>query len=516
RESEDRFRGVVEGAAMPIFVTVEMKFSYLNPAALRLLGATTPEQVLGQPILSRIHPDCHESIQKRAMKVFQGQRGVAPPQEEVYLKLDGTPVLVEATASPITYQGQPAAVVFMQDITERKRLEEANTLLEAQFWQAQKLEAIGQLAGGIAHDFNNILAVILGNAELMVADTDPSHPARASLEEIQQASYRAKDLVRQILTYSRQQTQDRHVIALEPIIAAATKFLHAAIPSGVEIVLALAAGVPPVLGDATQIHQVIFNLCTNAWHAFEDQPGRISIQLQAVALDAAAAELLGGLRQGCFACLSVSDTGKGMDAAVIEHIFNPFFTTKAAGKGTGLGLSVVQGIVAAHDGAITVVSQPGQGTTFRVYFPAADVGTADAGIAPAKPVPQGQGQHVLFLDDEEALVHLATRMLERLEYRVTGFTQAAAAVQAFRANPGQFDVVITDLNMPGSSGMVVAREILAVRPDLPVLLCSGHLTETMKAQARSAGIRHVLYKPHTMEELSASLHQLVTEPRQPC
>jgi len=514
RESEDRFRAVVEGAAMPVFVTVEMKFSYLNPAALQLLGATTPDQVLGQPILSRIHPDCHAGIQARAVKVFQGQRGVAPPQAEVYLKLDGTPVPVEATASPITYQGQPAAVVFLQDITERKRLEAANTLLAAQFRQAQKLEAIGQLAGGIAHDFNNILAVILGNAELMVADIDPSHPARASLEEIQQASYRAKDLVRQILTYSRQQTQDRHVIALEPIIAEATKFLHATIPSGVEIVLALAAGVPPVLGDATQIQQVIFNLCTNAWHAFEDQPGRISIQLQAVTLDAAAAELLGGLRPGCFVCLSVSDTGKGMDAALIEHIFNPFFTTKAAGKGTGLGLSVVQGIVAAHDGAITVVSQPGQGTTFRVYFPAADVGTADAGIASATSAPQGQGQHVLFLDDEEALVRLATRMLERLGYRVTGFTQAAEAVQAFRADPGQFDVVITDLNMPGSSGMIVAREILAVRPDLPVLLCSGHLTEKMKTQARSAGIRHVLYKPHTMEEFSARLHQLVSEPRQ--
>jgi CheY-like chemotaxis protein len=202
-----------------------------------------------------------------------------------------------------------------------------------------------------------------------------------------------------------------------------------------------------------------------------------------------------------------------MDAATLEHIFNPFFTTKAPGKGTGLGLSVVQGIVAAHDGAITVVSQPGQGTTFQVYFPAAFAGTADSPIAPEGPVHHGQGQHVLFLDDEEALVFLATRTLEWLGYRATGFTDAADAVQAFRANPGQFDVVVTDLNMPSISGLDVARELLIVRPDVPVLLCSGHVTEQMHAQALLAGIRHVLYKPNTMEELSATLRHLFTHPR---
>ena len=403
----------------------------------------------------------------------------------------------------------------MQDITERKRLEAANTLLEAQIRQAQKLEAIGQLAGGIAHDFNNILAIILGTAELAVADTDPSHPARASLDEITQASNRAKDLVQQILTFSRQQPQNRQVISLEPVITEAAKFLRSTLPSGVEVVLALAASVPPVLADATQIHQVVFNLCTNAWHALEEQPGRIGIQLQPVTLDAAGAGRIAGLRPGRFACLTVSDTGKGMDAATLEHIFNPFFTTKAPGKGTGLGLSVVQGIVAAHDGAITVVSQPGQGSTFQVYFPAADVGTADSAVPPGGLAPQGQGQHVLFLDDEAALVRLTTRMLEWLGYRVTGFTRAAAAVEAFRANPGQFDVVITDLNMPGTSGLVVARELLTLRPDLPVLLCSGHVTEQMQAEAHSTGIRHVLHKPTTMEDFSATLHQLFTQLRQP-
>lgn len=394
-------------------------------------------------------------------------------------------------------------------LTAIKLAADERAQLEAQFRQAQKLEAVGQLAGGIAHDFNNILAVILGNAEAAIADTDPSHPARASLEEIQLASNRGKDIVQQLLTFCRLKPQDRHVISIEPVVAEATKFLHATIPSEVEIVLALEAGVPPVRADATQIQQVIFNLCTNAWHALEEQPGRIDIRLQTVTLDAAAARLLAGLRPGRFACLSISDTGKGMDAAMLQSIFDPFFTTKAPGKGTGLGLSVVQGIVAAHDGAITVESQPGHGTTFHVYLPAADAVIPDSRMAPATSESQGQGQHVLFLDDEEALVRLGKRTLERLGFRVTGFTHAAAAVQAFRANPGQFDVVITDLNMPGASGMVVARELLTVRPDLPVLLCSGHVTDRVREEAHSAGIRHVLYKPNTMEEFSTTLHHAI-------
>ncbi len=507
-EAHARLAMAVEQAAESIVITdTSGTILYANPAFEKVSGYTRAETLGQNPRLLKSGQQEAEFYRRmwEALKrgqVWHGHFCNKHKNGNLYEEDATISPVRDATGTIVNY------VAVKRDVT--RELE-----LAAQFRQAQKMEAIGQLAGGIAHDFNNILSVILGNTELAVMDTDPSHPARASLIEIETASRRAQNLVRQILTYCRQQPQDRQVIPLEPIIAEAAKFLHATIPSGVEIVLALAASVPPVRADATQIHQVLFNLCTNAWHALEDQPGRIGIQLQTVTLDAAAAERLAGLRPGRFACLSISDTGKGMDAAMLECIFNPFFTTKAPGKGTGLGLSVVQGIVAAHDGAITVVSQPGQGSTFQVYFPTADTGTADSEIVSEGPVPPGQGQHVLFLDDEETLVRLATLMLERLGYRATGFTHAAAAVQAFRANPSQFDVAITDLNMPGTSGLDVARELLTVRPDLPVLLCSGYVTEQMRAQARSADIRRVLYKPYTMEEFSAALHHLFTQPRQP-
>ena len=505
-ESRARLATAVEQAGETIVITdTSGTILYANPAFEQTSGYTRAEAIGQNPRLLKSGKQDAEFYRQiwEVLKRGQVWRGHFTNKRK-----DGKLYEEEATISPVR---DPKGTIVNYVAVKRDVTRELE--LEAQFRQAQKLEAIGQLAGGIAHDFNNILAAILGNAQLAVADTDPSHPARESLEEILKAGVRAKGLVQQILTFSRKQLQNRQVISLEPIIAEAAKFLHATIPSGVEIVLELAASAPPVLADATQIHQVIFNLCTNAWHALEDRPGRIDIELQTVTLDAVAAERLAGLRPGRFACLSISDTGKGMDAATLEHIFNPFFTTKAPGKGTGLGLSVVQGIVAAHDGAITVVSQPGQGTTFQVYFPAAFAGTADSPIAPEGPVHHGQGQHVLFLDDEEALVFLATRTLEWLGYRATGFTDAADAVQAFRANPGQFDVVVTDLNMPSISGLDVARELLIVRPDVPVLLCSGHVTEQMHAQALLAGIRHVLYKPNTMEELSATLRHLFTHPR---
>jgi PAS domain S-box-containing protein len=501
-----RLATAVEQAGETIVITdTSGTILYANPAFEQTCGYTRAEAIGQNPRLLKSGKQDAEFYRQMWEVLKRGQVWHGHFSNK---RKDGKLYEEEATISPVRDATGTIVnyVAVKRDVT--RELE-----LEVQFRQAQKLEAIGQLAGGIAHDFNNILAAILGNAQLAVADTDPSHPARESLEEILKAGVRAKGLVQQILTFSRKQLQNRQVISLEPIIAEAAKFLHATIPSGVEIVLELAASAPPVLADATQIHQVIFNLCTNAWHALEDRPGRIDIELQTVTLDAVAAERLAGLRPGRFACLSISDTGKGMDAATLEHIFNPFFTTKAPGKGTGLGLSVVQGIVAAHDGAITVVSQPGQGTTFQVYFPAAFAGTADSPIAPEGPVHHGQGQHVLFLDDEEALVFLATRTLEWLGYRATGFTDAADAVQAFRANPGQFDVVVTDLNMPSISGLDVARELLIVRPDVPVLLCSGHVTEQMHAQALLAGIRHVLYKPNTMEELSATLRHLFTHPR---
>ncbi len=507
RESEERFRELAETIQEVFWMSDPGKgrMLYISPAYEKIWGRTCASLYESpRTWLDAIHADDRARI-LHATETKQ-TRG---DYDETYriLRPDNTVRWIRDRAFPVYgTAGEVLRIVgTAEDITNRRQLEE-------QFRQAQKMEAIGQLAGGVAHDFNNILAAILGNTQLALADTAEKHPARESLEEIKKACVRAKSLVQQILAFSSQQPQERRVIELGPTLQEAVNFLRATIPSVVEFVMSIDTTAPPVLADPTQVHQVIANLCTNAWHALEDQPGRIEVKLEAVTLDATAANRLAGLKPGRMACLSVTDTGKGMDAATLERIFDPFFTTKERGKGTGLGLSVVHGIVQGHDGAITVASQPGRGTTFQVYFPAAAASVEAAPALVSAPV-RGDGQHILFLDDEEPLVYLATRMLERLGYRVTGFTRAVDAVGAFRDNPAQFDLVIADLNMPGASGLEVAADVLKLRPDLPVVLCSGHVTEDLRQRARNAGIREVLYKPNTMEELSEAIHRLAVQTR---
>ncbi len=403
---------------------------------------------------------------------------------------------------------QPTSVLEIStDITARK-------LLEEQVRQAQKMEAVGTLAGGIAHDFNNILSAIRGNAELALTDLDPDHPAQESLAEIAKAARRAKDLVQQILSFSRRQPHERRVIALSPIVEETFRLLRASIPASVELVSTVANDLPHIRADATQIQQVVMNLCTNAWQAMDERRGRIDLTIDTATLDGDRVNAPAGLPPGHYARLAVTDTGRGMDAATLKRIFDPFFTTKPVGEGTGLGLSVVHGIVLEHGGGIEVISKPGAGTTFLIYLPAAD--------APLESVPgkkefahRGEGQHVLYLDDEEPLVFLARRALQRLGYRVSGFSSPGEALAAFHEAPEQFDLVITDLNMPGSSGLEVSGEILGVRPEIPIILISGYVTEELAESARRIGIRYLMYKPSTMDEMSQTIHQFAMEARQP-
>lgn len=501
RQSEERFRELAETVQEAFWITdpVRRLLLYVSPAYEKIWGRSCASLYEAPGSwLDAIHPDDRERIRQAA-----ASKQVRGDYDETYrvLRPDGTLRWVHDRAFPVyDAAGQVVRIIgTAEDITDRRQLEE-------QFHQSQKMQAIGQLAAGVAHDFNNILAAILGNAQLGLQDTPGTHPARHSLEEISKASVRGKSLVQQILAFTQQQRQERQVIELGQTVQEAVSLLRAIIPSTVEIVITLDAAAPTVLADATQVNQVIVNLCTNAWHALDDQPGRIELKVESVYLDATAAGRLAGMRPGRVACISVTDNGKGMDAATLDCIFDPFFTTKEPDKGTGLGLSVVHGIVRGHDGAIAVDSQPGRGTTFRVYFPAA--APLAQPRAPAPALQQGAGQHILYLDDEEPLVFLAQRMLERLGYRVTGFTRPADAMNAFRAHPAQFDLAITDLNMPGMSGLRVAADLLKLRPDMPVALCSGHVSEELRQQATQVGIRKVLYKPNTMEELSVAIHQL--------
>ena len=396
--------------------------------------------------------------------------------------------------------------------TARRQAEEARQKLEAQLRQAQKMEALGTLAGGIAHDFNNMLAAIIGNVELVRQDIGPDHAALGSLAEIGKASTRARDLVLQILTFSRQQPQERRVIALREVTEESVKLLRSSLPAGIELVTAFAPKLPNVLADRTQIHQVLMNLCGNAWHAMQGESGRIEVALAEVIANGDRPHP--NLRPGRYARLTVSDTGKGMDPATVERIFDPFFTTKPPGEGTGLGLAVVDGIVKSHDGEIAVHSEPGRGTVFHLYFPATEAGAEVLLRAPAN-LSRGSGQRILYIDDEEALVRLAEKLLGRLGYRIKVFTCAAEALAAFRADPAAFDLVVTDLNMPGTSGLEVAAEILRLRPDALVALTSGYVTQELSAKARALGICEVIYKPNTVDDLIEAIHRMLGKMAQP-
>jgi two-component system cell cycle sensor histidine kinase/response regulator CckA len=426
---------------------------------------------------------------------------------------DGHELPVEIALSDLYMEGERVFVAFIRDISERREAERVRESLESQLRESQKMQAVGTLAGGIAHDFNNLLGAMLGNVQLAMEEAEGRPHLQQSLEEIRKAGHRARELVRQILAFGRRQPSARRPSALLPIIEESVLMLRASLPAQVAIDVHCAADVPLVLADAVQVEQVLLNLGVNAAYAMEDQPGRIEVSIEPVVIDAASVRVHGSLRPGRYARVSCSDTGCGMDAATLGRIFEPFFTTKPVGEGTGLGLSVAHGILSAHGGAIVAHSEPGRGSRFDLYFPAVE-GAAAApapalpGVA-AKPV-AGAGQHILYVDDEEGLVFLVKRMLERRGYRVSGFVDARSALEALRADPAGFDLVVTDQNMPGMSGLEVAREVRAIRPDLPVALASGYITEELKSQAPAAGVRELIFKEDVVEEFCEVVQRLVS------
>jgi PAS domain S-box-containing protein len=409
-------------------------------------------------------------------------------------------------------QGTPVRVLVINaDITQLKRA-------EAQRVRSQKLEALGTLAGGIAHDFNNVLAAINGNADLALSELPPGHPARECLTEIAKGGVRAADLVRSILAFSRPMEQKRKIQAPQLVVEEAVKLIRAALPATIEIRTDFAPDLPWVKADSTQIHQIIVNLATNAAHAIGDAPGHIDVRLDATVIDSEVAAASPELREGRYVRLFVGDDGCGMDAETRKQIFDPFFTTKPPGQGTGLGLSVVHGIVSSYDGAITVFSKPGEGTAFHIYFPAAE-NPGDEGEAPQRQNQvEGRGRRILYVDDEEALVYLATRKLEHMGYQVSGFSDPESALREFQNRPDDFALVVTDVSMPRLSGLELARELLAVRANVPIIVTSGYARPEDEAKAKQIGIREFLLKPVTMDALTRTLGTLfreLTETEQP-
>jgi PAS domain S-box-containing protein len=396
--------------------------------------------------------------------------------------------------------------MFTEVVTERVRAREERRSLRNQLQQAQKIEALGTLAGGIAHDINNLLAMIGTNAELGVAETPEGGRARNSFDEIAKATTRAKDVVRQILLFSRRQETERKTIPLLPVVEDAVRFLRATLPANVEIRTALEPEIPPVSANASQIYQMLMNLGTNAAHAMP-AGGVLSVGMDRVRVTNTEAAVYGDLQKGEYVRITVQDTGIGMSPETVDRIFEPFFTTKGI-EGTGLGLSVVHGLVKDHGGAITIHSEFGKGSTFRVHFPAARAAAIDATQRERGPV-RGNGQHVMYIDDEKALASAIKRALELLGYRCTIHSNTEAALDAFRANPDGFDAVISDMTMPHLSGLDVAREMQAIRPSIPIALTSGRSDQGTEKIAASLGIKAWISKPATIEEISRALEILL-------
>lgn len=389
---------------------------------------------------------------------------------------------------------------------ERKRAEAERETLEAQLRQSQKLEAIGTLAGGIAHDFNNILAAILGYGEMALNALPEDSRPRYHVRQMMTAGQRAKAVVDQILTFSRRGSRERQPVGLRALCEETLDLLRASLPATIEMQPRLAAGNVTVLGDSTQLQQVLMNLCTNAAQAMQGH-GRLEVVLDTHALARPSTLSHGSLPAGAYARLRVGDTGPGMDEATLGRIFDPFFTTKEAGGGTGLGLSMVHGIVTDHGGVMDVRSEPGQGSTFDLYLPCAGGCAAEAVETPGPipPIPRGNGETLLLVDDEPPLVALGEEMLAALGYEPIGFTSSRQALASFLGDPGRFDLVITDEVMPELTGTRLARRLHQLRPELPILLATGHSGPILLEQARQMGIREILKKPLQLRELAESI-----------
>ncbi|MBI3783797.1 MAG: PAS domain S-box protein [Deltaproteobacteria bacterium] len=504
RLSRAQLLAALEAGGMGTWVwDLEKDVLWWDDASLAIWGRSRAEIGAGHManIVSFVNPEDFAGIVTSTEPLIRGTTDELVAEHRV-LRLDGGERWVLSKGRVDRDQtGRPRSMTGIYlDITERKQMEESQL-------RTQKLEALGTLAGGIAHDFNNILLAISGNTRLAADDVPSDHPAQKSLREIAKASRRATDVVRRILAFGRGHEPKREIVELRPIVEEALELLRPTLPATIGIGTELAGDVPPVAADASQIQQIIVNLATNAAHAIGAGGGRICLRLQAVDVDAESARATPKLQAGRYARLDVSDTGSGMDAATMARIFDPFFTTKPVGQGTGLGLSVVHGIMQGYGGAVSVHSTVGQGSTFELYFPAAGaaVAPAQAGLRPAQ---RGRGERVLYVDDDEMLVVLIARVLGNLGYQVEGCSDPREALRRFRDRPHEFDVVVSDLAMPGLPGFKLVEELRRVRADVPVLLTTGYARPEDEARAQALGVRAVILKPNTVNELGDELVRL--------
>lgn len=499
RKSEEKYRRLFESSKDAIYIsTPDGKFLDINPAGVELLGLNSKEEVLKMNITEELYLDPKtrqrfEEIMVREGHVKDFDAVLKRKDGRVIHMLETSTAIVNDKGRVIGYRG------IMRDISRQKEL-------ERQVMQMQKMEAVGTLAGGIAHDFNNILAAILGYAEMAVHDLE-GHRSQADIYEILKAVHRAKKLIQQILTFCHGTERNRRPLQVQQIIKETIHLLRATLPASITVHQDVQDVGGAIMGDPTQIHQVVMNLCTNAYQAMRATGGDLYVSLSRTAFETEYPTNTRLLPAGEYLVLTVSDTGEGMTSDVVEKIFDPFFTTKSVGEGSGMGLSVVHGIVRSHDGAISVRSQPGEGSTFEVYFPF----THDAGedcMELADSSPAGN-ENILFVDDEQTVVNVGRRILERYGYHVTSKTSGVEALEEFRNDPYRFDIVITDQNMPGKSGVELAGEMMQLRQDVRIVLMTGYSDDVDEHKALELGIKEYIMKPFMGRELGSVIRKVL-------
>jgi len=513
RESEERFRVIFEHAPDPFFfLKTDGALVGGNKAGEKFIGYRADE-LIGKNLLE-IGLVSDEDLSKAGSFLKRSQNGEPTgPNEFALRQKNGMPIFAEISTHPVNLKGEEFVLGIARDITDRKKEEQARKKLEEQLQQAQKMEAIGTLAGGIAHDFNNILGAVMGYAEIALHEVEKESGPYHYLQEVLRAGRRAKDLVKQILTFSRQTEQEHTPVLVRLIVKEVVKLLRASLPATIKINQNIQSETL-VMGDPTQIHQVIMNLCTNAGYAMQDQGGRLTLSLIQVDLVSESTANFPNLKPGPYLQVTVSDTGPGIPASELDRIFEPFFTTKEKGEGTGMGLAVVHGIVTDHGGDIFVRSQPGQGATFTVFLPA-----VERRIKPESqdemPIPTGS-ERILFIDDEAALADAGKRLLEAVGYEVVTRTSSVEALELFKSQPDRFDLVITDMTMPTLTGDKLAREMMTIRSDLPIILCTGFSARMSETTALDLGIRAYVTKPVLIRQIAETIRMVLDAPASRC
>lgn len=505
QESEEKFRNVVERANDGIVILQNDVISYANAKAAEIVGYQI-EEVLNTPFLSLISPNEQPKVMERYQRRHAGEDVISVYGTELLHK-DGKIVFVEINTALLTINGVASSLVIVRDVSARKEEEQARRELELKLQQAQKMEAIGTLAGGIAHDFNNTLGAIIGYTEMARREVVDASKLGQHLDKVLVASLRAKDLVGQILAFSRQAESEKKYILPHQIIEEVAQLLRSTIPSTISIELDLDDSCGMIKADPTQFHQIVMNLCTNAYHAMEAGGGvlRISLKRKEITLEDLFDEPT--LVAGRYVELTVQDTGVGIDPADQKRIFDPFFTTKEVGKGTGMGLATVHGLVKNHGGTISCTSEKEKGTQFQVLLPEKRK-QAEPVTENNQVLPLGS-EHILYVDDEPFLAELGKQLFESLGYTVTAETSSRHALQLFRDQPHRFDLVITDQTMPELPGTELAGELFAIRPEIPIVLCTGYSSIVDRKDALAQGIKEFVMKPMVMNEIAPLIRRVL-------